>query len=215
MSNLFLNCSDARLLVVSACTASKRFRPADQLTERELDDPVLRKRGEKRLTAYSLTAAEMYTGQGHKYVREAIGALREKKFSVCHFIISAGYGLLREADLIVPYNVTFSGASKSSIRERGRRLEIREGIIRNAKGFDRIIFILGREYLEAIGLPLPVESLPPVTAYIAPSLKMRIGSNATAITVGEIERRKIGAYSSSAKERRFQIDAYGISGLSL
>lgn len=213
MSDSFLISTNVRLFIASSCTASKRFSPEDQLIEEDFDNLSLRKRGEKRLSRFALPAAEMYTGQGHKYVRDAVTKLRERRFFVSHWIISAGYGLLRETDLVVPYNVTFSGAKRDWIRERGQRLRIRELLIENAKSYDRMIFILGREYLEAIGLPLPVDTLPPVTAYIAPSLKKRIGSNVTAITVGEVERRKIGAYSSSAKERRFQIDVYKLIGI--
>jgi len=200
-----------RLLVISACTAKKACSDLDrdsQLTVEDLDNPAKRKAGEKRLANYRLPAAEMYTGDGHKFVRQAVRALRERGYSVSHFILSAGYGLLNEADIIVPYNVTFSGAPKPWIRERGQRLKLQSRLIEVAKGHDEAILILGREYLEAIGLPLQAEALPRTLAYVAPSFTRRLGKGIETITVGETERRAIRAYSSSAKEKRFQIDVH-------
>ena len=213
MGNLatFLQAPNLRLLVVSACTAKKASGDLDkdsQLTAEDLDDPARRKEGEARLADYRLPSAQMYIGDGHTFVRQAIQSLREHGYNVSHFILSAGYGLLNEADNIVPYNATFSGASKTWIRERGQRLSLWERFIAVAKGHDRTILILGREYLEAIGLPLPADALPPTLAYVAPSFVNRVGYGIETIPVGQIECRQIGAYSSSAKEKRFQLDVH-------
>jgi len=200
----------SRLLVVSACSAKKCFDPRDtiaQLSARDLDDPMSRENGEKRLKGYCLSAAQMYTGDGHKFVRQAIVLLREHGFKLSHSILSAGYGLLNEKDVIAPYNVTFAGAPKSWIRNRGQKLDLLQKLINVAGAYDRVILILGREYFEALGLPLPTESLPRTLAYTAPSLANRIGQGVEVISVGQIERRAIGAYSLSAKEKLFLIDA--------
>ena len=95
---------------------------------------------------------------------------------------------------------------KTWIRERGQWLRLRDKFVAVAKGHDRAILILGREYLEAIGLPLPTDALPQMLAYIAPSFVDRIGRGIETISVGEAERRAIGAYSSSAKETEFRLD---------
>jgi len=213
MGNLatFLRSPNSRLLVVSACTAKKASGDLDkdsQLTAEDLDDPARRKEGETRLANYRLPSAQMYIGDGHTFVRQAIQSLREHGYNVSHFVLSAGYGLLSEADNIVPYNVTFSGASKTWIRERGHRLRLRERFMVVAKRYDQTILVLGREYLEAIGLPLPADALPPTLAYVAPSFVKRVGYGIETIPVGQIERQQIGAYSSSAKEKRFQLDVH-------
>jgi cytoplasmic iron level regulating protein YaaA (DUF328/UPF0246 family) len=104
------------LLIVSACSANKNFGDLDKdslLTEHDLDDPAQRIAAELRLKNYSLPAAQMYTGLGHKFVREAITTLRDHGYSVSHFILSAGYGFLNENDVIVPYNVTFAKKNKN------------------------------------------------------------------------------------------------------
>jgi hypothetical protein len=205
----FLQSPSVRLFIVSACTARKKFSPPNQLTEADLDDPTLRKHSEARLAGYRLPSVEMYIGTSHNFVRDAIKVLRDNGYLVSHFILSAGYGLLSESDLIVPYNMTFSGASKVWIRERGRQLGLRDQLVARAREHDQVILLLGREYLEAIGLPLPVGSLPPTIVYIAPSLVGRVGRGVTPIPIGQVERREIRAYSASAKEKRFQKDVYG------
>lgn len=201
--------SSSRLLVVSACTAKKNcgtLSQNSQLSEKDFDDPSRRMDGEKRLAKYCLPAAKMYTGYGHKFVREGVALLREHGFSLSHFILSAGYGLISENDMIAPYNVTFAGASKSWIQGRGEKLHLRQKLTKIAGNHDRTILILGREYFEAMGLPLPTEALPRTLAYIAPSIVNRIGRGVETIAVGNNERKRIGAYSSSAKERLFLVD---------
>jgi hypothetical protein len=205
----FLDTPAPRLLVISACTAKKaagNLAKSSHLTAEDLDDPIRRTEKETQLVDYRLPAAQMYIGDGHAFVRKGVQALREQGYNVSHFILSAGYGLLNETDIVVPYNVTFSGASKAWIRERGQRLRLQGRLIEVASKHDRAILILGREYLKAIGLPLPTQVLPPTLAYIAPSFVKRIGNGVEIVSVGPVERREIGAYSSSAKEKRFLLD---------
>lgn len=89
-------------------------------------------------------------------------------------------------------------------------LGLRKRLIEIASHYQRIIFILGREYLEAIGLPLPIEALPPTLAYIAPSIAERVGDGINIIRIGLEEQQKIGAHWSSAKEKRFLVDVYRV-----
>jgi hypothetical protein len=207
----FLAQCPSRLLIMSACSANKNCGDLDKLsllTENELDDPVRRAVAESRLKSYSLPAAQMYMGLGHEFVREAITTLRDHGYSVSHFILSAGYGFLNENDAIVPYNVTFAKKSKKWIRNRGQRLGLRDRLVTIAKEYDLAILILGREYLEAIGLPLPVAMLPRTLAYIASSFVKRIGDGIETIPVGEAERRKLDVYPTFVKEKKFQVDVF-------
>ena len=209
----FLDTPASRLLVISACTAKKAtgdLAEGSHLTAEDLDDPTCRVEKETQLADYRLPAAKMYIGDGHTFVRKGIQALREQGYNVSHFILSAGYSLLNESDVIVPYNVTFSGAPKAWIRERGQILKLQSRLIEVAGKHDRAILILGREYLEAIGLPLPTQVLPPTLAYVAPSFVKRIGMGVETVSIGPAERREIGAYSSSAKEKQFLIDVYNV-----
>ena len=206
----FLHSPPSRLLVISACTSKKKWSPADSLEASDLDDKMRRMTGESRLRQYRLPAAEMYTGGGHQYVRHAIGILRDHGYDVAHYILSAGYGWLNECDVIAPYDVTFAKKSTAWIRARGQQLGLRKQLIEIADEYQRMIFILGREYLEAIGLPLPIESLPPTLAYVAPSFAGRLGDGIDITRVGPAEQREIGAHWSSAKERQFLSDVHRV-----
>ena len=208
--NDFLQSSPSRLLVASACTSKKKGNLSDCLEASDLDDEMRRTAGESRLHQYRLPAAEMYTGGGHQYVRLAIGILRDHGYDVTHYILSAGYGWLNERDVIVPYNVTFAKKSIHWIVARGQQLNLRKQLVEIASVHQRVVFILGRGYLEAIGLPLPIESLPPTLAYVAPSVARRLGDGIGFIRVGPAEQREIGAHWSSAKEKQFLVDVYGV-----
>jgi hypothetical protein len=96
-------------------------------------------------------------------------------------------------------------------RDRGRQLGLREQLVARAREHDQgysYSLILGREYLTAIGLSLPVDTLPPSIIYHAPSLVERVRHGVEIRPVGPIERREMRAYSSAAKEKRFRMDVY-------
>jgi hypothetical protein len=194
------------LLIISACTAKKKYRLPDQLTAIELDDNQRRRAGENRLHQYQASAPAMYVGNAHLYVCKAILLLRDSGYQVTHIILSAGYGWLNEQDVIVPYNVTFAKHSTAWIKKRGQQLNLRNGLIQSARDYEQVIFLLGKEYLEAIGLPLPIESMPPSLAYIAPSMARKLGNGLTTVQVGKREQAAIGAHWSSAKEKQFLVD---------
>lgn len=211
--SILLQRPPARLLVVSACSSKKasgNLNKKQQLTADDLDNPSLREAGEARLAQYRRPATEMYKGNGHSFVRSAVQALRDHGYPVSHYILSAGYGLLRDTDEIVPYDVTFNGMPSSWIRNRGQCLRLRTQLVELAKGHNALILVLGREYLDAIGLPLPTDRLPYTIAYVAPSLAGIIGNNVETIPIGPEERRRIQAYSASAKERLFQLNVAAV-----
>jgi len=142
-----------RIAIISACSAGKArsdLNPNAYLSADELDDPLQRVHGERRLANYMLPAAEMYTGQGHRYVRSSVALLRTHGFPVMHYILSAGYGLLHEQTLIAPYDVTFSGKSATWITARGRQLGIAQQLQELAHEKERLLIILGRQYLISI-----------------------------------------------------------------
>lgn len=208
--SLFFQPPRSRVLIISACTAKKKYSPQGQLTADELDDRQKRHAGELRLSRYKASASEMYIGIGHRYVRQAVGLLRDSGYQARHYILSAGYGWLDEQDTIVPYNVTFAKQSTTWIKKRGQQLNLRKQLVQFAGEYERIVILLGREYLEAIGLPLPTESLPPILAYIAPSIARKLGG-LTIIPVGKTEQLAIGAHWSSAKEKQFFVNSQNLA----
>ena len=90
------------------------------------------------------SAAEMYTGQQHQYLMVGLKQLREihgQPVADLH-IISAGYGLLSENDVIVPYNITFQNLKKKDILERSNNLQIHEQVETLIEDYDLVFYLL-------------------------------------------------------------------------
>jgi hypothetical protein len=94
----------------------------------------------------------MYTGRHHASVAADVDRLRAEFPSsrVDLTVISAGYGVLREDDVIVPYDATFVGLPKAEVVRRARDLRIREVLSRRLQSYASGVFLLSRVYLQAI-----------------------------------------------------------------
>ena len=105
---------------------------------------------------HNAPAAKMYTGQQHTLLMDGVNQVRTRygQSSLDVAIISAEYGLLNENDVIAPYNVTFQGMKKVEILEKSRRLQLRERVAALIARYDVVFFLLGKEYVQALQLPL-------------------------------------------------------------
>jgi hypothetical protein len=133
----------------------------------------------------------MYTGQHHLSVSNDVKRLRDAFFGdrIDLAIISAGYGMLGEDDVIVPYDATFNGLGKLEAIRRARELKIR-GILRSRlQGYQCGIMLLGRAYLQAIEGPLAVA---PLEIYFSAD-KLTTSAGLLAISAGVREARFFGA----------------------
>ena len=100
-----------KVLVITSCTGRKKHKPPNQLNYEDFASPKCLHRRTAELKDFKVPAAEMYTGQQHQHLMAGLEEVRKVYGSavVDLHIISAGYGLLAEDDIIVPYNVTFQG----------------------------------------------------------------------------------------------------------
>ena len=147
-----------KILVIGSCTGKKKYKPKNQLQQKDFISPErLRQRTEK-LNAYKAPAAKMYTGQQHQYLMEGLEQIRKiyGQAVVDLHIISAGYGLLRECDVIVPYNVTFTGLKNRKLLARSDCLQIPERVGTLIANYELVFFLLGKEYVQALQLPFQV-----------------------------------------------------------
>ena len=105
---------------------------------------------------HNAPAAKMYTGKQHTLLMDGVSQVRTRygQSSLDVAIISAEYGLLNEDDVIAPYNVTFQGMKKAEILEKSRRLQLRERVAALIARYDVVFFLLGKEYVQALQLPL-------------------------------------------------------------
>ena len=147
-----------KVLVITTCTGRKKHKPPNQLNYEDFASPKGLHRRTAELKDFKVPAAEMYTGQQHQYLMAGLEEVRKVYGSavVDLHIISAGYGLLAEDDIIVPYNVTFQNLKTKQLLARSNRLQLHEHVETLISGYDLVFFLLGKEYVQALQLPLEV-----------------------------------------------------------
>ena len=160
-----------KILVISSCTASQKhnklpnrlaptdFRSCDRFARRS-----------EELHKYKEPSAEMYEGTNHKLLMEGLMEVRGHnqygKVTIDLYIISTGYGLICERDIIVPYNVE----SKDAVWKR-----IPDFVYKKAldviNDYDLVFFLLGKD-VEALRLrqhPFPDRDMANWVFILAPS----------------------------------------------
>lgn len=150
--------SSMKTLIITSCTNNKKHKPANQLQPEDFLSVERRGVRSTELKSFETSAAEMYTGQQHRHLMAGLEEVREVYGSAILdlHIISAGYGLLAEDDVIVPYNVTFSGLNKRDLLARSNSLRLHESVETLIAGYDLAFFLLGKEYVRALQLPFEV-----------------------------------------------------------
>ena len=145
-----------RLLVVTSCTGRKATTHPDQLTIDDFRNPVSLKAREQAVESLMRPAGEMYTGKQHEHLMRGVRLLRRAfgREAVDVKIVSAGYGLVGEHEMIAPYNVTFSTMSGPTARSWARERAIAEDVRSAVKGYPLVVFLLGSHYLGAIKPPI-------------------------------------------------------------
>lgn len=187
---------DMEALVISACSGEKKYDDVP-LGCREVDS-IARETLVREYPEYVAPTVEMYTGTEHALVRDAVANLRNH-VDVTWRIISAGYGLVDEADEIAAYDCTFSDVG--SVRERAKRFghdpealtiaETRQAVAREMNlhgdmvdvldgGYDIVFLVLSEPYFAAVSGALT--DLPEDLAAFA------IASDGSAPYVGEAHR---------------------------
>ncbi|MCG3216955.1 MAG: hypothetical protein KAS63_09550 [Candidatus Heimdallarchaeota archaeon] len=74
-----------------------------------------------------------------------------KKCVVDYYVISAGFGVVKEFNMLPPYDCTFSNRSDEEILEISRRLRIRESLLQLSQTqYDLVYLALGKDYLTAV-----------------------------------------------------------------
>jgi len=139
-----------RVLVVTSCTGQKLHHPENQLTIKDFEDKETLLARTNELLAYQETAGTMYTGKQHTTLMKGVKEYREAGYEIDVAILSAGYGVLKEQDEIVPYNVTFNSMNSTSIKQWSLKQKMDEQIHQLISDYDLIFFLLGDSYLKAI-----------------------------------------------------------------
>ena len=164
-----------RILVITSCTGRKKHKPPNQLKYEDFASAERLRQRTKELEDFKTSAAEMYIGQQHLYLMEGLQELRKMygEDVVDLHIISAGYGLLAEDDVIVPYNVTF-GNKKKDILELSNSLQIHKHVETLITDYDLVFFLLGQKYVQALQCSFKIHDAVTQIFLAAPSWKRLI-----------------------------------------
>lgn len=141
---------DKRILVVTSCTGEKLHKPTNELIQDDFRDSVRLKSKEADLAQYRMPAGTLYTGKQHSLLMKGINDYRAKGGRIDVDILSAGYGMLREDQLIVPYEVTFSTMKSMDIKLWSSFLHITDDLQKRIEDYDIVVFLLGDRYLQAV-----------------------------------------------------------------
>jgi hypothetical protein len=95
----------------------------------------------------------MYTGPQSSELVKAVDLLRAiPSVAVQLVIISAGFGILHEEDLVPPYDCSFTSMKMTKLRKQAKKLKIKESFINLMENdFDLIYLALGKRYMAALG----------------------------------------------------------------
>ena len=162
-----------KILVITSCTGRKKYKPTNQLQPEDFLSTERLETRSAELKDFEVPAAKMYIGQQHRYLMAGLRQLREiyGQTVVDLHIISAGYGLLSENDVIVPYNVTFQKLKKKEVLERSSNLQIHEQVETLIKDYDLVFYLLGKEYVQALQLSFKIPDTITQVFLAAPSWK--------------------------------------------
>jgi hypothetical protein len=179
------------ILVITPCSARKAYRPPIPPTYDDLVSSDRRAAAFERLAIQQLPARDMYTGQHHRSVLRNVDRLRRELPDVnCKVVIvSAGFGVLDETSLIVPYEATFSGLRRQDAISRAHQLSIRKELEERLSVADIGIFMLGNAYLEAIEAPI---NQAPLEVYIRSVVKVETSDRVMNVPAGRAEARLLG-----------------------
>lgn len=180
-----------RVLVVTSCTGEKLHKPENQLILDDFRDSKRLQKREQELNAYRTPAGKMYTGSQHLALMEGIEYYRQNGGTIDVDIISAGYGLINEKDLIVPYEVTFNKMDSLTIKSWAQQQGITSKLQERIKDFDLVFFLLGDKYLQSVEWPLTITENQRLIFFAGESSKSKvlIEDNYHLLSIGEHEAK--------------------------
>ena len=91
----------------------------------------------------------LYRGPSVQRVAKAVDEVRAHGVPVSLYIISAKYGLVREDQVLEPYDETLSGLPPEEIKGWARRVGVVEGVERMARS-STVIIVASKPYYTAV-----------------------------------------------------------------
>lgn len=141
------------ILVIGSCGKKKSVKSTETPTCEDLASIGDNRAWRKKLSRTSIRARKLYIGNQNRELVNGVDLLRQiEKIEIKFSILSAGFGLVDENDLIPPYDCSFTGMRKSQIQERAEWLNISSDFKKLlATGFDLVYLALGKNYFLTLG----------------------------------------------------------------
>lgn len=195
--------NNPRILVVTSCTGEKRFKPTNQLTLEDFKDPARFEFCIKAIAEFACPAGKMYTGLQHLRAMEGVSLLREcfGKEAVDMVILSAGYGLISEDQIILPYEVTFNTMKKYEVDEWAKFLQVHDAFEKTIAEYDLVFMLLGNNYLRSLHLPVTTK---PEQTFIF------LASKTSSFYIKGLAAKTFILFLSNGEAKRY---SYGLVGL--
>ncbi|MBS3793355.1 MAG: hypothetical protein KGY80_00445 [Candidatus Thorarchaeota archaeon] len=142
-----------KICVIGSCGKRKRTTSPNEPTCEDLQKQNALPIWREKLHDLTVEARSMYTGNQNRELCKGVDMLREiTGVTVDFFIISAGFGFLKEHTLIPPYECSFSTMTKPEIQRRSRKLGVISDFRKIASSdYDLFYMALGRKYITALG----------------------------------------------------------------
>jgi hypothetical protein len=145
-----------RMLVFASGTGRLAVHHPRELRKDDFLDPERRRLREEELREYLRPAAELYCCDQFNYTRSGIETLRRAfgPESVEVRIVSPGYGVIEEQEVIAPHSVSLTDFNRAELHDWADRLQVPEAVRATMGGFDLVVFLVGQCCLEAMRPPL-------------------------------------------------------------
>jgi hypothetical protein len=142
-----------RVLIVGSCGKRKLHNSPKQPKCQDIDSNSGIDKWVQRFSKRSVPARDMYTGPQSIELMKAVDLLRTiPTIEVQFVIISAGFGIKQEDDLIPPYDCSFTSMKIAEVRKRSNELKLTTSFTNlTNNGFNLIYLALGKRYLASLG----------------------------------------------------------------
>ncbi len=171
-----------KILIISSCTGEKKLQFKEQLSLQDFQNGNEHiAMMEQKYAKYLLPAEQLYTGQQHVRLMEAVNRFRKssndfaERIDIDLFILSAGYGLIQGDQKILPYEVTFNSFNTSELLEWANALNIPADFrsVLNRE-YDLAVVILGEKYWQACDFSQEVNTQDTVLAFCNKPVEKKI-----------------------------------------
>jgi hypothetical protein len=203
-----------KMLIISSCTNVKSVESPNSLTMADFGSPDRVSAREAELSSWLRPACEMYAGDQHQHIMRGVNELRAALGTQVASvkIVSGGYGLIDENQLIAPYDVTFATMGRREQLAWARQLGVAHAVRSAIQGWPLVCFLLGDAYLRAVEPPIraaPGQRLVFLCKAGLSQNLMRPGT--TIVSVGLNESRRFGAGYVALKGKLFELFAHSLA----